>query len=100
MRRFAGAGLLGRLQGSAPSPRLRPCGAWLRHDERVGVRDGDKFQQRRMWLPLTLTLSPRHIVLHVPNDSRYMPGGNAKAPDLFAGSRLQGRRLVRLTYLD
>ena len=54
------------------------------------MRDGDKFQQRRMRLPLTLMLSPRHIVLHVPNDSRYIPGGNAKAPDLFADRGFRG----------
>ena len=27
-------------------PRLRPCGAWLRHDERVGVRGRNEYQRR------------------------------------------------------
>jgi hypothetical protein len=32
--------------------------ACFQHDERVGVRGSGRLQGRRMWLPLTLTLSP------------------------------------------
>ena len=45
-----------RYAAQRPLSRMRPCGAWLRHDERVGVRG------RRTWAQvsaLTLTLSPR-----------------------------------------
>ncbi len=54
-----------QLRVRSPSPRLRPCGAWLRHDERVGVRGGTKLR-RCLRPPLTscrrhgsaMTLSP------------------------------------------